>query len=173
MAHAPGQGRKPKSTHLKLVRGETNKDRLNTKEPKPIPKRPPCPSVLQKEDRKMWRYLAPQLERTGQLTRIDLGKFASYCRAYGRWIRAERMINEKGVLYKTGEKITRTTNKVGDVVEKRSGGSITTSPYLWIANKCISQMDSLGSALGLDPASRSRLIIDIEGERDEFEDLLD
>lgn len=155
MANAPGQGRKPRSTHLKVVRGETNKDRLNTKEPKPLPKRPSCPRFLCTEGRKMWRYLAPQLERTGQLTRIDLGVFAAYCRVYGRWVRAEQAINVEGVL-----SVTVT-------------GSVITNPNLWVANKCLSQLNTLGSALGLDPASRSRIIVDIKEGGDDFDDLLD
>jgi len=173
MKNTPGQGRKSRSTHLKLIRGERHKDRINEKEPKPTPRRPPCPRFLSREARKMWRYLAPQLERTGQLTRTDLAVFASFCQVYGRWVEAERIINEKGVLYKTGEKVVTTTNKDGEVVTRSSGGSIITSPMLWVANKAIDQFHKLGSSLGLDPASRSRIRVDLESEGDEFEDFLD
>lgn len=173
MANAPGQGRKSKSAHLKIVRGEKNKERINEKEPKPVPKRPPCPRFLDKEARKMWRYLAPQLERTGQLARTDLAIFASFCQVYSRWVKAERVLNDKGVLYKTGGKTVTTVSKTGETITKTSGGSVITSPMLWVANKCIEQFHKLGSSLGLDPASRSRIRVDLENAGDDFEDLLD
>lgn len=173
MANTPGQGRKPRSTHLKLIRGEKNKDRINTKEPKPKPRRPPCPRFLSKEARKMWRYLAPQLERTGQLTRVDLAVFASFCQVYGRWVEAERTLLKSGYYYKAGGKTTTRVNKEGETITETSGGIVQTHPALWVANKCIEQINKLGSQLGLDPASRSRIRIDIEEEKDEFEELLD
>lgn len=60
----------------------------------------PCPRFLDKEARKMWRYLAPQLERIGQLTRVDLAVFAAFCQAHSVRVKAERMLKrlEKRIL---------------------------------------------------------------------------
>ena len=174
--NTPGQGRKSKPTHLKLLKGEKHRDRINDKEPKPIPKRPTCPRFLTKQARKMWKYLAPQLERTGQLTRVDLGVFAAFCQAYGRWVEAEKFLGKnepQGYLYKSGEKVVTRQHKDGSVTTTRTGGMIMTNPMLWVANKAIEQFHKLGSSMGLDPASRSRIRVEIEREEDEFEDLLD
>jgi len=157
----PGQGRKSKSSHLKLIKGEKNKDRINEKAPKPEPKRPSCPSHLSKEAKKMWRFLAPQLEKMGVLTRIDGSVLASFCQAYGRWVEAERVLNKTGPLYKQGERTKTKTDKEGQLVTERSGGQVTTSPVLWVANKAMDQMNRFGSELGLSPASRERIRVEV------------
>ena len=91
MKNNPGQGRKPKPTHLKLLEGEVNKKRINFNEPKPRPKAPKCPSWLSREAKKEWRRLAPELERLNLLTKNDLAMFASYCAAFGKLAWAERL----------------------------------------------------------------------------------
>ena len=160
-------------THLKLLKGEKNKERINEREPKPDPRRPPCPRHLNKTARRMWRFLAPQLEKTGVLTRVDGGVLASFCQAYGRWVWAERILNEKGPLYKTGEKTRTKTTKEGEAVTERTGGYVTTSPVLWVANKAMDQMNRFGAELGLTPASRTRIRAEVGTGDDGFAELLD
>ena len=153
MANDKGQGRKPKPTYLKLLEGEPNKRRINKNEPKVEKKRPPCPRFLSRDAKKMWKYLAPQLECVGVLTRVDLAVFASFCQAYGRWKDAEEKLTANGhPLYKTPK------------------GHITTSPYLWVANKAMDQMNKFGSELGLTPASRTRIRAEVDsgGELEEL-----
>lgn len=64
------RGPRPTPTPLKVLRG-ARKDRINQHEPKPTPGRPPMPSWLPPEAKKIWRRLAPELERMGVLTKAD------------------------------------------------------------------------------------------------------
>jgi phage terminase small subunit len=188
VANNPGQGRKPKPTHLKLLEGERNKDRINFDEPKFKPKAPKCPSWLSKEARREWRRLAPDLERLGLLTDADLAMFASYCSAVGKLAWAEREIKkartyelkqfkEKGV--KESEFPTKAGIILGgetyEVVKKdgtkhKNRKAYSTTPYIWIYNKCLEQIRSFGAEFGLSPSSRTRIkVSDLD---DDDEDLL-
>lgn len=75
------------------------------------------------------------------LTELDGDALAAYCVAYGRWVEAERMINEKGMLHVA------------------PNGFIQPSPFLWIANKAWDQRLKQGSDLGLSSSSRSRVSV--------------
>lgn len=148
-------GRKPTPTNLKVLRGNPGKRPLNKDEPKPPPIAPKCPSHLDKEAKKEWRRIAPELEKLGLLTRIDMAALAAYCQAYGRWIEAESMIRKHGMLVKT------------------PNGFPVMSPFLTIVNKALDQMKSYLVEFGLSPSSRSRINLPGgEKEVDPFEEFL-
>jgi P27 family predicted phage terminase small subunit len=146
-------GPKPKPTCLKILNGEPNKRRINFAEPKPSLKRPHCPSFLSKEAKKEWRRIAPQLERSGVLSKIDGAALAAYCTAWARWVDAERILQKSGVLVKA------------------PSGFPMQSPLLAIANKAMHQMVKILTEFGMTPSSRSRIRIDDSGSED-GEDLL-
>ena len=165
MPNNPGQGRKPKPTHLKLLEGEPNRNRINFDEPKFKPKAPKCPSWLSPEAKREWRRLAPELERLGLLTGADMAMFASYCSAVGKleWAEKEikkmrrlelRAVKAKGL--KPGEH-----PMMGGMISKGEGkGKFNTLPYVWIYNKCLEQLRSFGSEFGLSPSSRTRIKVE-------------
>lgn len=148
-------GRKPKPTHLKLLEGEKNKDRINRNEPKPTPIAPKCPKHLGKEAKKQWKLLAPELERIGLLTKIDGATFAAACQAYDRWIQAEKEIRESGLLIETPNK------------------SLQIHPALSIANRAMDQLRKFCSELGMTPTSRARISIKPESDEDGWAGILD
>ena len=52
-------------------------------EPKPESTAPPVPRELDTRAKKVWKDLAPKLERLGLLTEIDGGAFAILCQSHG------------------------------------------------------------------------------------------
>lgn len=149
------KGAKPKPTHLKLLEGEPNKNRINKNEPKPRPVMPKCPKHLSKIAKKEWKRIAPELKRLGLLTIIDGSALAAYCTAYARWVDAEELIKKHGVL-----------------VKAPSGFPMQT-PALAIANKAMEQMVKYLTEFGMTPSSRTRIGVSIEDKKSKMEALLD
>jgi len=147
------RGPKPKPTNLKKLEG-VRTDRINDNEPEPQLGRVTCPSFLSKEAKAEWKRIAPELIRLGLLTPVDRAAFAGYCQAYGRWVKAERLLLEKGVLV-SGNK-----------------GQLIASPLLWISTSAAKNMLRFGVEFGLTPSSRSRLVGMNPEERDPLDELL-
>jgi len=182
------QGRKPKPTHLKILEGEKNKDRINTSEPKPTPIAPDCPKFLKGEAKKEWHRVKSQLESLGLLTQIDGTAFAAYCNAFGRWVQTEKMIQKIGILTRPPDKAKWPLKTLNDDAEMESplkkmiresglfifspNGLLMQSPLLAVSNKAFDQMMRCCIEFGMTPSSRSRLKVNNEEPGEEFEKLL-
>jgi P27 family predicted phage terminase small subunit len=129
----------PKPTALKLLAGNPGNRPLNPYEPKPALAVPSCPSHLDKEARREWRRIVPELTVLGLLTRVDRAALAAYCVAYSRWITAEREVQRTGLT----------------VVSPN--GYPQKSPHLAIADKALEQVRKFAAEFGLTPASRSKV----------------
>jgi len=173
MGNNPGQGRKPKPTHLKLLEGEVNKQRINFDEPKPYPKAPKCPAWLSTEASREWKRLAPQLERLGVLTENDMAMFAAYCSAVGKLAWAEREIKkarkaELKMIKAKGQK-EKDVPTSGGMIGGSKSKAYFTLPYVWIYNKSLEQIRSFGSEFGLSPSARTRIkVSDIDDTEDDL-----
>lgn len=135
-------GRKPTPTNLKILYGNPGKRPLNQNEPKPKPVAPTPPKHLNNIAKKEWKRVAKELEPLGLLTTIDMAALAAYCMAYSRWVEAEDMIRQHGMLVKS------------------PNGYPMQSPYLAIANKALDQMKGFLTEFGMTPASRSRISVE-------------
>jgi P27 family predicted phage terminase small subunit len=144
---------KPQPTALKLYKGETRKERLNTKEPKPKPIAPPAPGWLDEDGKRIWDALAPKLEAIGILTEVDGAAFSALCQCYSRWLGAERALSEKGM-----------------TIECPSGYS-QQRPEVAISHKYLGLLKSLMGEFGMTPSSRSRLVT-AQDDADDFGELL-
>ncbi|AML51729.1 phage terminase small subunit P27 family [Falsihalocynthiibacter arcticus] len=133
------RGRKPKPTALKLIQGNPGKRSINKSEPKPPATMPTCPSHLSPTAKAEWKRLARVLNDIGLLTIADRTVFAAYCQSYGRWVEAERKLQDSPTLL------------------KMPSGYIQTSPWLTISNKQSELMLKYMAELGLTPSSRTRL----------------
>ena len=147
-------GRKPKPTALKLIQGNPGKRPINKNEPQPAKRRMKAPAYLSVEAKKEWRYMATKLFKMGLLTEIDRAALAGYCQAYGRWVEAENILNEKGPLYKT------------------ENGCILQSPMLCVANRAMDQMYKFLTEFGMSPSSRSRVVVRKEKMENSLDDFL-
>lgn len=137
------RGRIPKPTALKIAEGNPGKRRINGQEPKPAGSLPDCPNHLSAEAKAEWNRIAASLNRIGLLTQVDRATMAGYCQCYGRWVEAELKLAETPAILRL------------------PSGYIQQSPWLTIANKQLELMAKYMVELGLTPASRSRLAIQV------------
>jgi len=142
MAGTSLSGRKPKPTRLKLLQGNPGKRKLNGDEPiaESLSAVPPAPDWMHERAVAVWDNAAAWLVGAKILTHQDLHNLEAFCMAYARWRDAQDHV---------------TTN--GAVLENPNTGALYKNPALTVINEANRQMVVFGSALGLDPASRSRL----------------
>ena len=88
----------------------------------------------------MWKTVCPHLCKKKVLAVTDLHNLETFCIAYATWREATQHIAVNGI-----------------VVEGAAGGPIK-NPACTVANETMRQMALFGGNLGLDPASRGRLI---------------
>ena len=130
------RGRKPNPIPLRLV-GDHG---LTPSKPRRHRRRiPTCPAHLSTPAKTEWKRVAPELSELRLLTMLDRGALSAYCQAYGRWVEAERKLQESPMLL------------------KMPSGYIQQSPWLTIANKQLELMHRYITDLGLSPAGRTRL----------------
>jgi P27 family predicted phage terminase small subunit len=88
------------------------------------------------------------------LTELDRAALAAYCQSYGRWVEAERTLQETPMLLKL------------------PSGSVQQNPWLAISNKQLELMHKFLSEFGLSPVSRSRVSLAGTGSQSKFARLL-
>jgi len=148
------QGRKPKPTAIKLLEGNPGKRALNQAEPKPRVVLPRPPEHLSDDEKAKWKMTVKELYPLGLITTIDKDALAMYCVIFIRWLKAEKMVREKGEIIKT------------------AAGNIIQNPYLSIANRALDQLNKLGAEFGMTPSSRSRVRTDLQDPDQELERML-
>lgn len=148
------RGRKPKPTAVKRLAGNPGKRALNNAEPRPRVVRPRPPAHLSDEEKEKWKSVVEKLHPLGLVTVLDLDQLSTYCVIWMRWVKAEKMVREKGEIIKT------------------AAGNIIQNPYLSIANRALDQLNKLGAEFGMTPSSRSRVKTDIPDADSELEQML-
>lgn len=134
-------GRRPKPTAQKALAGNPGKRKLNKDEPDfALVTNVDPPEWLCEHATRVWRMLVPELLRAKVLALTDLHNVEAFCTAYGNWRMAQESVREHGI-----------------VVAGATGGPVK-NPALTAANEAMRQMVTFGSMLGLDPASRTRII---------------
>ena len=146
-------GRKPKPTKLKLLQGNPGRRPINKNEPEPRPGIPRIPKWLKAHPTavKEWRREAKILNEMGVLTLAEEGDLAMrvYLNCQIQELAAE--IKDEGrvitivQLNKDGEEVITATK---------------TNPKCIQLKNLITEYRQLGSLLGLDPSSRSKLKTD-------------
>lgn len=141
-----------KPTALKMLAGTARPDRMRN-EPKPKPIAPACPKDLPREAERLWKSLAPKLERLGLLTETDGPAFADMCLCWARLREAERDISERGLLV-PGER------------------GLVKNPAAQLAREYRAGLQKWAARFGLTPADRSALDLPAD-EDDDLDRLLD
>ena len=137
-AVASGRGRKPKPNREKLLSGSKHANK-NAVEFENIANVDP-PEWLPELAKTMWQTVCPHLCKKKVLAVTDLHNLEIFCIEYATWRDANQHVKENGI-----------------VVEGATGGPIK-NPARTVATEAMRQMAIFGGNLGLDPASRSRLI---------------
>lgn len=134
-------GRKPKPTQRKVAAGNPGKRALNVAEPDfGLITDIDAPDWITGAGREMWERITPLLCRQKVLQMTDLHNVEVFCMAYQNWRSATENVAKNGV-----------------VVPGAMGGPVK-NPALTALNEASKQMATFGAMLGLDPASRQRLV---------------
>lgn len=134
-------GRRPKPTAQKALAGNPGKRALNKDEPDfSLVTNVDPPEWLSENARRIWQMIVPQLCAAKVLALTDLHNVEAFCTAYGNWRLAQDSVQEFGIVV---------TSAMGSPIK---------NPALTAANEAMRQIVTFGSMLGLDPASRSRII---------------
>lgn len=135
------RGPAPKPTHLKALEGNPGHRPLNRSEPKPLPVAPKCPSWLDPDAKREWKRVAPELERLGLLTQVDMAALAGYCQSYSVWKTCTETLREEGMTY--------TTDK----------GYVGQRPEVAIAARALADVRAFCVQFGLTPSARARMTL--------------
>lgn len=141
LATVAGRGRKPKPTARKRAAGNPGKRALNNDEPDfGLVTNVDAPEWITGPAHDMWTRVVPLLLQQQVLQMTDLHNVEAFCVAYGTWRAAALDVKTNGT-----------------VVAGATGGPVK-NPALTALNEAARQMVTFGSLLGLDPASRQRLV---------------
>ena len=142
----PGQGRKPKPNAQKKASGSRH---VKANEPSftSITSAEP-PEWLDDMAAGMWNTVCPELCSQKILSTTDLHNLEMFCIAYSNWRQAQDEIAKMGVTL-----VDAMVDPAGNPKEKHYK-----NPACTVANETMKQVSSFGALLGLDPASRQRLI---------------
>lgn len=151
----PGPARKP----LALVRMEGNPAKRKLPKPheevKVAPVAPDCPEWLDKVAQAEWARVTPLLTTMGLLGKIDRTALAAYCQCYARWVEAEKLIAQDGLLKALNENYEQQ------------------NPAITIAHKYLDKIKSFCAEFGMTPSSRARMSIPGKKDEDEFEEFFE
>ena len=148
-------GPPPKPTRLKLIEGNRGKKKLNTKEPKPQPTTPPRPYWLDGVAKRFWSRYVPILSRLGLFTEVDGVAMTLLAQAFSEYRGCLETVQAEGRTFTTPL------------------GYIAVRPEVGMLRKARKDIESLLAHFGMTPAARSRLSVELPGDDDEFEELLD
>ncbi|EBA9765539.1 phage terminase small subunit P27 family [Salmonella enterica] len=149
----PGRGRKPKPAARKLLAGNPGKRAINRSEPgfTPLSYAEP-PEWFDDTARQMWETVIHELCAQCVLCVTDLHNVVAFCAAFRNWHESQLEVMRVGITVQT------------EFGPKKN-------PALTAANEAARQMVTFGSLLGLDPASRQRLITPKQGSDNPFKKL--
>lgn len=154
----PGPPKKP--TALKVLEGNPGKRPLPKNEPKPVPIAPKCPTWLHKDAKKEWKRIAPQLERLGLLTQIDMAALAGYCESWAQYKKAVEFLHKHDDVYPI-------LDDDGEVKYLQQ------VPQVSIANNALKNIRAFAAAFGLTPAARAGIEVQpLNKDKDPMEALL-
>ena len=136
-----GSGRKPRSSHLKMLEGAPP-GRINYDEPIPPEGVIVPPGELPEDAMEVWRRKAPNLIAMRVLTVCDVDAFAAYCRAVALFNRAAEQVEREGAS-----------------TERPYRGQVA-SPAFRAMVAAEKMMTSIGARFGMTPADRASLKVE-------------
>ena len=143
-------GRKPVATAIKKLRNTDQRCRINPNEPKSEAMSLIPPDDLKDEEKRIWKTEAPGLVLAGILTNLDKQIFKRYCIKVAEYERFRRLVEEEGDTYYT------------------PSGQWKPNPHVAMMDKAFDYSLKIGSLLGTDPSSRTRISVTKPQENDEW-----
>jgi P27 family predicted phage terminase small subunit len=129
---------------------------------------------LAPQAKKLWKALAPQLEKLGLLTKIDGAAFEAVCQEYAIWVQCELYLKKAGRTTVMNRKSEWDEDREGNIVEHvTDSGYEQQRPEVAIGNKALAALKAFCTEFGLTPSSRSRINLPApDEETDPMEALL-
>jgi len=162
----PGpHGPRPIPTHLKVLRGNPGKQRLNREEPEPMlpPAPPEAPEYLTSYARAEWERIVTELYWLKLLTVFDIHPLAAYCQAYHSWRMAIEKLKE----------MAARDPVMGALMIKTRHGSVMQNPLFLTVRQSANDMVRYASEFGFTPAARSRIsTVEVQRTAGKFDGLL-
>ena len=145
------RGPQPMPTELKLLHGETRKERLNPDAPKPAGDLPVMPEDMDARAQAVWERQVRSMASTGVLTPVDGDSLRAYCEAVSRYEHAARLLAESGPL-----------------VRGARNGELVKNPLHQIARDNAALIRLFARELGFVPAGREGIRPGAAEEDDPF-----
>lgn len=146
-----------------MIQGNASKRPINDEEPKPevASSEVPPPLPMDGKALEIWQLMTPMLAKIGLLTVCDLKALARYCDIFVRWQVARDFLDAHGETYQVEEmvRVYDKENKTWDTVLEK--GAWTNYPQVKNFMAYSKELGRLEGELGLTPASRSRIRIEI------------
>ncbi len=120
--------------------GRKSKDALTSVGDSSLTRVAPPPECRDEFAVQIWKTQSKLMIQRGTLAREDLPMLLSYCNSFSMMLEADRDILEDGFYSQTAD------------------GGKKKHPAVNVRNDAISQLKMIGSLLGLDPMSRSRIV---------------
>ena len=143
--------RPSKPTNLKVLEGNRGKRPLPEDEPKPLPKAPKILPDIDDNAKKIWKRLAPKLERLGLLTELDGDNFAILCQIRSRLETIHKFIREEN---KSLVQITERPD-----IDSGTRKEIKPSPYVVMEKQYYELFRKFSKEFGLSPVGRVGLTV--------------
>ncbi len=140
------RGRKVTPLSTKKRKGTVQKCRVNEKAPKLelLADAPAVPDHLSGYAAECWITVANILTKGKVITDADLHQVEAYCQSYARYRMAAIELEASGVVMMNDQ------------------GALSKNPAATVIKEAFADMRAFGSNLGLDPSSRSKLIVDLD-----------
>lgn len=146
-------GPAPKPSRLKELHGT---GKAKPSEPRPLrAELPDPPAFLDEEALRMWKKLAPELNRLGLLTIVDLEALSAACLSWSLAVQASEAIKAEGIIVPDGV------------------GRVHKHPAFQILRDSLATFKSFAAEFGLTPSSRTRLSSEVADDLSELVSLLD
>lgn len=153
-------GKNRKSTARKKAEGNRGKRKLNLKEPPSLPGEPKKPSWLCGAPLKVWPEVVRNLSEAGVLFKTDGIAIAALCSNVILFRKADAAIAKYGCLHLTLD-------------EETGVGVLKTASAVRVRSDALRHLRASWQAFGLDPSSRSGVVIPDPDPKDRSESALE
>lgn len=145
------RGPAPEPASVRMAKGETRPSQLNQREPLPRAGGPRMPSDMSAEAKAVWRSVVREMGPSRAITGADAFVLRCFCEAMVSYVDAQKLIASTGLLVKRD-------------------GNLVKTPLHQIRRDERDAVRLFGRELGLSPAARAGLQMELERLSGEVED---
>ena len=149
------RGPAPAPAAIKLLRGETRPSRVNYEAPLPRQRAPVMPRGMEDAAQKVWRRVMREMGDADVILAADTDVLRVYCEAVASYVRTRGLLIDSG-----------------PIIRGTRGRDVVINPLSRLVREEREAIRLLARELGLSPAARAGLRIDVGGSTGDMEDVL-